>query len=273
LDREIGRFCIKSKVVQIVLLLSLLLQTSPAYGNDVSTTDWLVTSSAMGVAVGLELYGKSSWVPEQPRFTTPNSFDNYMRNKLWLGPEKQESASTWSDRFLFGVSMSSLLWGPALADDPEMSLFINSQVFAVNSIVTNVFKIGVARERPYHHFKTHLATGPRDFTSFFSGHSSVSFSQAVTNAMILSRNHPENETFIWSTLLGTASLTAYLRVAGDMHYFSDILIGALAGSAIAWIITDTQLNRLADENTADETLMKRTGKGTDFMISFNIPLG
>jgi len=246
---------------RIVLLLVMLIPQENAWAaDDVSSQDFLVASSGLGLAVGLEL-AKSRFTPETPRFSKPSGLDAYMRDKFRREGSGQHQAELWSDRLIYGVSMSSMIWGPLAVDDREKSLLINMKVFAVNSVVTNLTKIIVARERPYKHFGTRPSWGSKDNTSFFSGHSSVAFSQAVCNAMILSDYYPDQEALIWSSLLALAGTTAYLRVASDMHYFSDIVIGASVGSLIAWSITRYELDRFEANNARN------------FRLSLRIPLG
>jgi membrane-associated phospholipid phosphatase len=225
------------------------------------------------MALGLELYGKTHFVSDTPRFSSPNKFDVYMRDKIWVGLKHQDQARAWSDRLIYGVSMSSLLWGPLLAENPELALLINARVFAANSIMTNIVKIGASRERPYSHYQTRVSEGKTDYTSFYSGHSSVAFSQAVSNAMILSRSYPQHNSLIWSTFIGTAGVTAILRVRADMHYFSDILTGALSGSVIAWLLTRAELRKYDKYEKQPNTSLLMHGTGSNFVISIKIPLG
>jgi len=225
--------------------------------------DFLLAASGMGVALGLELFAKEYLLPETPRFSEPNSFDRQMRDLLYLGPERQTAAARWSDGLAYGISLSSLVWGPLLAEAHQRAALINMEVFAVNSVLTNMTKIAVARERPYHHYSTAAARGPVDYASFYSGHSSLAFSQAVANAMILTQQYPDSKRLIWVSLLGSAGATAYLRVAGDMHYFSDIIMGAAVGSLIAWSITHHELERFDDDPLSD----------LELMFSLKIPLG
>ena len=232
-------------------------QTSPG------ERDFLLAASGLGVAAGLELFAKEHFMPEAPRYTDPNPVDKAIRDVLYRGPSRQNLIIKWSDRLLYGVSFSSMVWGPLSVDDYKRSALINMEVLAANGIVTNVVKMLSARERPYHHFDTWPSQGSDDFASFFSGHTSVAFSQAVTNAMLLSEQYPEKETLIWSSLLGTAGLTAYLRLASDMHYFTDVLVGAGIGSLIAWGITSYEMKRF--ENN--------TNPGLEFNMSMKIPLG
>ena len=262
-----------SRIKLILICLLLLFKTSMNYAQDISTRDWLITGSGMGLALGLELYGKSHFVPDTPRFSSPNSFDRYMRDRIWFGHDSQDVARSGSDILIYGVSMSSLFWGPVLSNNHELSLLINARVFAANSIMTNIVKMTAARERPYSHFQTRKSEGKKDNTSFYSGHSSVAFSQAVSNSMILSRNYPQHGTLIWSTLMGSAGLTALLRVGGDMHYFSDILVGAFSGSIVAWAITRSELKKYGQYEGEVRTTLSMQSSGSNFVIWLKIPLG
>ena len=254
--------------------INVLLVTLACGGQErsISVGDWSSTGLSLGLAAGLELYGKDRLVSEYPRFKDPNAFDRIMREKLWLGEVRQEQARVWSDILIYGVSMSSILWGPLMTDNPEHALLINARVFSANSILTNLIKIMSARERPYHHYQTRDPEGSKDFTSFYSGHSSVAFSQAVTNGVLLSHSIPQHEVFMWTSLLGLASTTAYLRVAGDMHYFSDILIGALSGSMVAWVITQSEVKRL-NLDASGGGGFRKGNRGEDFLLTIKIPLG
>jgi membrane-associated phospholipid phosphatase len=41
---------------------------------------------------------------------------------------------------------------------------------------------------------------------------------------------------IWGVGLVSAAAVGYLRIAADQHYFTDVLVGAAAGSAIGFAI-------------------------------------
>lgn len=244
-------------LIMCVMSMDIYSQTAP------DSEDYLIAGLGLGVAVGLELFVKDHLIPDEPRFMEPNQFDRSMRNQLFWGQESQQKAIRWSDRLLYGVSFSSLAWGPLLDEHRERALLINAEVFAVNAVITNLAKILTARERPYHHYGTLNSQGSDDFASFFSGHTSVAFSQAVTNAMILSESYEQASPYIWATLLGSAGLTGYFRIAGDKHYTTDVVVGALVGSIIGWTITNYELDRLSAEGESN----------AQFMLSMKIPLG
>ncbi len=254
----------RNRFSKVIVVGILILHVNSVSGEtNPSETDMVLAATGVGLAIGIELFAKDHLLPDQPRFTTPNAMDARIREYLYWGEQRQELAADWSDRLVYGVSLSSLAWGPALANNHELSALINMEVFALNSMLTNMVKVLAGRERPYHYYGTRSAQGQVDYASFISGHSSVAFSQAVSNAIVLSQNYPHQSGLIWSSLLGMASGTAYLRVAGDMHYFSDILVGAGMGTLIAWVITEYELDHHEDVGDSD----------TNFMLTFKIPLG
>ena len=126
------------KITNLIISLLFLISSAPAQVKEISSTDWLITGSSLGLAAGLELFGKDHWVPTTPRFHAPNEFDRKMRERIWSGKADQDAARSWSDRLIYGISLSSLLWGPTVSKHHALSLQINARVFSVNSIVTNL---------------------------------------------------------------------------------------------------------------------------------------
>ena len=246
------------------VLLILLLNSNDLSGQRKPTqSDFLPATLGFGVAAGLEVFGKSRLIPPEPRWSKPNRLDQTMRERIFWGTDGQNAAITWSDRLLYGISFSSLLWGPLLDDNRERSALVNYEVLTANALVTNFVKILAARERPYSYYSTMESRGADDFASFFSGHTSVAFSQAITNALMLSQSYPDREVLIWASLVGSAGLTAYFRVAGDQHYFTDVIAGAVVGSAIAWLITSYELDRFPGPEE----------QSSNWTINLKIPLG
>ncbi len=41
---------------------------------------------------------------------------------------------------------------------------------------------------------------------------------------------------VWATSLPMAAATGYLRIAADKHYLTDVLTGALIGSAVGFLV-------------------------------------
>ncbi|MFO1469716.1 MAG: phosphatase PAP2 family protein [Turneriella sp.] len=114
----------------------------------------------------------------------------------------------------------------------------------VTGVITQVAKFSVARGRPFAYYGNDYSSPDGRLFSFFSGHTSYSFALALSSAMLLS---PANH--ILSTapafMLPPCSLQrcrAICAFAADKHYLTDVLTGAIVGSAIAYGITRMQLN-------------------------------
>lgn len=114
-------------------------------------------------------------------------------------------------------------------------LFYKSLVYTYT--LTEFVKNWTYRQRP----------DSSDTKSFFSGHSSTSF--AAASFLFLEINDYLNEKIpgrilpkfaakfaSFSVLYGWASFVAYSRLKDNKHYLSDVLIGALAGTAISNIV-------------------------------------
>jgi membrane-associated phospholipid phosphatase len=70
--------------------------------------------------------------------------------------------------------------------------------------------------------------------SFFSGHSSLTFSLVAAGATIA---HARGYKYWWAILaagLPLAATTALLRMVADKHYLTDVLAGAALGALIGW---------------------------------------
>ncbi len=123
----------------------------------------------------------------------------------------------------------TLLYGEALGT----SLLLNS-----------VAKYLVQRPRPYvYHDDPRVRAyaveqGKDAHVSFYSGHASLSFSAAVAGSYLfaLESDDKNTKTVVWGIEMGLASATSLLRVRAGKHFYSDILLGFLAGSAIGVLV-------------------------------------
>ncbi len=128
---------------------------------------------------------------------------------------------------LFGNSM--LVYGETLT----LSLFLNSAV-----------KYTVRRARPYTHNPSPLVAkameGHRgdENLSFYSGHASTAFSAFVSGGLLYSATHddPEGRRALWGAQAAIAAATAHLRVRAGKHYYSDVVVGAVVGSAFGALV-------------------------------------
>jgi len=138
----------------------------------------------------------------------------------------------------------------------------------------------VQRPRPYtynSHEKIQRFTekeGKDSCLSFFSGHSSLSFSAAVAGSYLFALSSRDNQAraVIWGVELALASATANLRVRAGKHFYSDVIVGALVGSAVGFAVPylhEDSSNRYAP--TAEEWGAMAGGLAFGILASQLIP--
>lgn len=120
----------------------------------------------------------------------------------------------------------------------------------INSALINLSKTSVKRARPYNY----NPDAPLDIKlrkssrySFYSGHVATSAYFSFTTAQLYSDLHPDSKAkpFIWAAAGLLPAAVAYGRMRAGKHFFTDVLVGFAAGTAIA--LTVPALHRAVRE--------------------------
>lgn len=217
-----------------------------------SAANFAVTAVAAGVTLGAAIIKPVS----KHKLSGGILIDDDVRDAL--------RANKLADRYVFrdasDVGLSLAVSWPFAADAlttawwyrgsretaQEMAL-INLETLAVVGALQGATNVLVSRERP---FGPGCGQGelPSDaidcknsfhYRSFFSGHSAFSF----TGAALVCVHHMENELLgpPWDALscaggYAVAATTATFRVVADVHYASDILLGAAVGTLVGYSV-------------------------------------
>jgi membrane-associated phospholipid phosphatase len=181
----------------------------------------------------------------------PILFDKGSRNALRL-PTQQERyiARDASDVFLslettWPVFVDSLIVAYGTRRSPHVAYetaMIDLEAITLTLAVQQLTANLVSRPRPYlHNCGGVLPAGDNDcvrntrYRSFFSGHASMAFTGASLICAHRARLEffgPTADVATCVTAYVVAAATATLRVASDMHYASDVISGAIVGTAI-----------------------------------------
>jgi len=196
-----------------------------------------VTVAAAAAWVGTEL-AKAKLGPETCRFCEPNALDASIRNAVvWDHPAAARHAS---DALVFALIPASMVANQLLSARAEgdwkagfVDLLVIAEAAAIAQDLNQLVKFSVARERPFVHYADGARPHePDDDLSFYSGHTTFAFALASSAGMVSSLRGYRSAPWVWGVGMTLAAGAGFLRMGGDMHWFSDVAVGAIMGTAI-----------------------------------------
>jgi membrane-associated phospholipid phosphatase len=232
----------------ILLLLSLAGPASaypdsgepPAASASTLQVDWLVDGAVTGgalVAWGALELAKDSLTPATCRWCTAPGLDADVRRALaWSSPG---AAKTASDLLLFAVPAGFAGYDLLAARDAgglrrsAEDVLVVAEAVALTGVVSDAAKYAFARQRPYAVGRT-LDAESRN--SFWSEHTSLTFAAAAAGGSVARLRGYPGWGWVYGVGFGAATATAYFRLAADQHWFTDVVAGAAAGSAIGFLV-------------------------------------
>ncbi len=131
--------------------------------------------------------------------------------------------------------------GGALADFGD-DLGVYLEALSVDGAINQAVKLAVQRPRPLAYDPTLPAdtrASGETYVSFYSEHSSLAFTAAaawVTTYALHHRHRRGVIAAIASIAVAMAGTTAALRLVAGAHFYSDVAVGALAGTTIGTAI-------------------------------------
>jgi len=212
-----------------------------------------VTVAAAAFMIITETY-KDHLAPQMCRWC---DFDGKGRDVLNPVDHGMRELSRWKDNrpalriadataFVLAPTASiSTMMAAAINDRAEIKyptdMLLVLEAVALAGVVNQALKFTFARERPFVHVLTEdekpRQSHPSDNNlSFYSGHTTLSFAIATASGTIASLRDYRLKHLVWGTLVPMAALTGFLRIAGDRHYFTDVLTGAVLGSAVGILV-------------------------------------
>jgi len=207
----------------------------------------LVFASAAGALyVVSETIAKPALAPDRCRWCSVDGLDDGVRRSLaWSDPRRAASISNLTGFVAAPVlvfGLTALAASSAAGDGERAGRIIDDalpifETVVYSELVTQAVKFTFGRQRPEVHFRDPGAAASQDSNlSWFSGHATLTFGLAVSAGVVAHRRGSALEPVIWATGLTLAATTAYLRIAADKHYLTDVLAGAVWGTATGILI-------------------------------------
>jgi membrane-associated phospholipid phosphatase len=241
--------------VAVAALVATTLAWSPARADDNAVyqlrydtaLDLAVIGGSAGLVLASELIGGIK--PKACRSCgrddgrdTENGLDRWARTSLMWSDTSSANAASNVTAFVAAPATAALgMLGASTRDRAgrafPVDMLVMTEAVAVSALLAQVTKIAVARERPFvHHLPDEERAGTsrpsENNVSFYSGHTALSFTLASAAGTVATLRGYRLMPLVWSTLMPLAAVTGYLRIAADKHWFTDVLVGMVVGSAV-----------------------------------------
>lgn len=200
----------------------------------------LIAAAAAGVVViASETIAKGVLAPDSCRWCRVSELDAGVRDAMiWREPKHADLLSNVGAYGAAPLAAIGLFFAESAgAEEGRWTRLTDDllpvlETVAYSQLINQAVKFAAGRQRPYARYDTgSYEPGHDDNVSFFSGHSAVTFSIAVSMGAVASRRGYRLAPVIWASGLSVAGATAYLRIAADKHYATDVATGAAFGVA------------------------------------------
>jgi membrane-associated phospholipid phosphatase len=159
---------------------------------------------------------------------------------VWSNPHAAILPSNLGAMVFAPVAGAGLLALAAGHDDHlsnfGIDLLLVTQATAVAGTLNQLIKFAVGRRRPFATAglpNPDTRQGPADSNlSFYSGHTSLAFSLAASAGTVATLRRYRWSRVVWIAGGIVGAATGYLRIAADQHFLTDVLTGALVGTAV-----------------------------------------
>jgi membrane-associated phospholipid phosphatase len=214
----------------------------------VDTAQFVVTGVAAGVALATNIIK-----PRASNWSSTTGVDESVRDTLRFHTYTGRSRARDASDVVLGVmsafpfivdSLMIAYWYRGSADVARQMFLIDAEAMSIAAAIQGTVTWAAGRERPYVRdcgaevpSQTIDCTTSSSHRSMFSGHTSQSF----TSAALICAHHLKLDLFDSSAdaitcglAMTAATATGALRIMGDMHYVSDVVLGAAVGTLVGF---------------------------------------
>lgn len=196
--------------------------------------DLPVTAAA---ALGNLVLSTSLAKPGGCRWCDTNRFDAWTQDRLrWSSTKAPGTASDVLVSAVIPLAVAgNSLYFAAREDDWRLLWedgIVIAEAVSIAGLLNGAVKDLAARRRPD---AGPGATGSAN-RSFYSGHATLAFSLAAAAGTVSTLRGYESAPWVWAGGMTLAAATGYLRLAADVHWGTDVLVGAAVSGVVGWAV-------------------------------------
>lgn len=227
-------------VLLMVLLYGEVCGQNQLYINRKTEQSVLIASTGLTLATAYFHITDKVLTPSSLDNLNPNGINRFDRSAVrnWSPP----LAAVSDVGLIFSITAPALLlFSQNVNDDASAYSLVYAETLFATLAAMGIAKTTTRRLRPYAYnmdVSQEVRLSPAAKRSFFSGHTSLAFSSAVFTSTLFDHYYPESSLrpWVWGSSLALASGVGYLRYASGKHFPTDIIVGAVVGSAIGYVI-------------------------------------
>ena len=137
---------------------------------------------------------------------------------------------------LAAAPIGAALLEAGVSREAAADIVVEAQAVLACGALTQIVKLSVQRPRPFLYRDDQgeaIYRDPESYLSFWSGHTATAFSLSTAVATTFHLRHPRSAArfAVWAVALAAATTEGVIRVLAGDHYPSDVVAGAVAGTA------------------------------------------
>jgi len=199
-------------------------------------------TGAMALSVVLLTIEQPALLPSTCRWCAPGPLDASVRDTLlWQHDFRTADVlSTVIDGVLPASAVGYLVLSANSCGDVNAGLvdsLLVTEAVAGALLLNQIVKLLAGRQRPYAYYGHDIGASENERNlSFYGGHTSFAFSVVAATVTVASMRGYPGVGIAAGVGFTLGAAVAYLRIAADQHYLTDILVGAAVGGLVGWAI-------------------------------------